>query len=99
MEALWSALAPLVGAGAAAAALESSSAEVKAFEAEDARRAEAERDFAFDPEQLDRCAACHDCCPVFATAKEGSTPEGSGVRACLCRTMAAFNSTLRFNAS
>ena len=35
-------------------ALESSSPEVKAFEAADAARAEAERDFALDPEQLDK---------------------------------------------
>lgn len=35
-------------------ALESSSAEVKAYEAADAARAEAERDFLFDPEQLDK---------------------------------------------
>jgi hypothetical protein len=35
-------------------ALESSSPEVKAFEAADAARAEAERDFTLDPEQLDK---------------------------------------------
>ncbi|EFN58149.1 hypothetical protein CHLNCDRAFT_141930 [Chlorella variabilis] len=38
-------------------ALESSSAEVKAYEAADAARAEAERDFLFDPEQLDKVHA------------------------------------------
>lgn len=36
-------------------ALESSSEEVKAFEAADAARAEAERGFTFDADQLERC--------------------------------------------
>eukprot|EP00887_Chlorella_sp_A99_P006144 scaffold22.g6144.t1 len=58
-------------------ALEGSSAEVKAYEAADAARAEGERDWAFDPEGLDRIRAEVEAQAASLRAAAGLGPVGA----------------------